>query len=568
MVNKLKIWQTTYATYGLVFRNQKAFWHIAALPMAIYYGALVIAHVALDKEFAGLVTTVGGSWLLTILSLPFIVTWYRLVLLGPNSVVEHHGLRYGRREGKFFLIFLGVYVVLKIITVILAMISGANAVFAADSGDAGSVRIFFGLLGIPIIMIIILIVFAPILRLGLVFPSVAIDQGASPRKAWILTKGNSFRFAAVLLFTLFPIVFIFDLLIMPIISQAPASLVTFLEGAIITYKYFLASCVGASALSLSYNFLTSESDNDTVSPTVSPPKPISAEESPVGEEVLDLSPDIVKPPTSKEETIIDPPPVEQTIIQEDTFKISVSVKRVEDPSLKAIVFTPLIYLLGSTAIVFVDAFTVGFYVAAFGISLEKLESFLIPIAHATLFFFFLIMTIFLVKRYSGYLFSGSWKINFYSHLKTGLKWSIPFIFVTGIGILIPETRAEWTKIYLSDINLSQENITIGNIFIFSAEILVATFLEELIFRGMIQQYIKKLVTPRISVLITAGIFTLAHFGEFLIHPVSLSKIVSWFIMGIFTGFAFNKANSCISSFIPHLVGNLEFIILVPLMLIF
>jgi membrane protease YdiL (CAAX protease family) len=224
-------------------------------------------------------------------------------------------------------------------------------------------------------------------------------------------------------------------------------------------------------------------------------------------------------------------------------------------------------LLGSTAIVFLYVFTVGFYSGAFGISLEKLESLLTAIGHFVSFVFVLIMTIFLVKRYSGYLFSGSWKINFYSHLKTGLKWSIPFIFLTGIVVLVPDTRAEWTKIYLLEISLSQENITIGNIIMFSAAMLVATFLEELIFRGMIQQYIKKLVTPRISVLITAGIFTLAHFGEFFINPVSLGKIVFWFLTGIFTGFAFNKANSCISSFIPHLVANLEFIIPVPLMLI-
>jgi membrane protease YdiL (CAAX protease family) len=225
-------------------------------------------------------------------------------------------------------------------------------------------------------------------------------------------------------------------------------------------------------------------------------------------------------------------------------------------------------LLGSIAIALVIGSTVGFYSVAFGISLEKLESFLKAITDVTLFFFYLIMTISLVKRYSGYLFSGSWKINFYSHLKTGLKWSIPFIFLIGIGVLNPETRAEWIKTYFLEFSLSQENITIGNIILLSAHLLAATFLEELIYRGMIQQYIKKLVTPRISVLITASIFTLAHFGHFFIIPVSLGNVGFWFIVGIFTGFAFNKANSCISSFIPHLVYNLRSIIIVPLMLTF
>ena len=234
------------------------------------------------------------------------------------------------------------------------------------------------------------------------------------------------------------------------------------------------------------------------------------------------------------------------------------------PSLKAVILAPLIYLLGSIAFVGVYVFTVSFYSALFGISLEKHASFLAAVIHFLSFLFFLILTIFLVKRYSSYLFSGSWRINFYNNLKTGLKWSIPFVFFIGIGVL---ARVEWTKSYLSHINLPQEDITVGNILIFSAETLVATFLEELIFRGMIQQYVKKLVTPRISVIITAGIFTLGHFGNFLFQPVSLGAVCFWFLVGILTGFAFNKTNSCISAFIPHLMANANCIIISPLILI-
>jgi len=243
-------------------------------------------------------------------------------------------------------------------------------------------------------------------------------------------------------------------------------------------------------------------------------------------------------------------------------------KPTKTPSLKAVILTLLTYLLGSLAIVVVILFNVGVHGVAFGISIEKLESFVGAITHITSFFFFLIMTIFLVKRYSGYLFSGSWKINLYSHLKTGLMWSIPFIILTGIIVLIPEARAESLNFYLLENNLSWENITIMIVILISAETLIVSFLEELIFRGMIQQYISKFVTPVISILITAGIFTLAHFGKFFFLPVSLGNVGYWFIAGIFTGFAFNKTKSCISSFIPHLVGNLKQIIIVPLMLTF
>ena len=171
-----------------------------------------------------------------------------------------------------------------------------------------------------------------------------------------------------------------------------------------------------------------------------------------------------------------------------------------------------------------------------------------------------------MKRYSGYLFPGSWKINFYSNLKTGFKWSSPVIILTGIGVLNPEIRAEWLKYYLIINDFSQENITTITAILISAGFLVASFLEELIFRGMLQQYIKKFIKPNISVLITAGIFTLSHFGNFFSIPFSLGAVGSWFIGGILTGLAFNNANSCISSFIPHLVINIKFIVIVPLML--
>lgn len=239
----------------------------------------------------------------------------------------------------------------------------------------------------------------------------------------------------------------------------------------------------------------------------------------------------------------------------------------KSPSPKAIVLTTLIGLFGPSAIAFVLAVIVGFIGFAIGIPREKIFSFAIVMAAVVSVLIYLLMSIFLLKRYDGYFFSGSWKTNLYSRIKTGLKWSIPYIVVIGLATLVPEGRNLMLKSYLLMNKLSLENITIEIVILISAAILISTFLEELIFRGMIQQHIKKFTTPRKSVLITAGIFAIAHFGQFFIIPVSFRDVVSWFIAGIFTGFAFNKYNSCISSFIPHLVLNLKFIIVVPLMLI-
>jgi membrane protease YdiL (CAAX protease family) len=153
-------------------------------------------------------------------------------------------------------------------------------------------------------------------------------------------------------------------------------------------------------------------------------------------------------------------------------------------------------------------------------------------------------------------------------LWVGLKWSILFIVLVGDGVRDPVIRTNWLNSYLLANEIPLENITLKIVILISASLLVGSFLEELIFRGMIQQHIKQSVTPRISVLITAGIFTIVHFGNFFFIPWSLRAVLLWFLLGIFTGFAFNKYNSCISSFIPHLVFNLKHIIVVPLMLTF
>lgn len=260
VAKKLPVWLTIESVCIFFFPNQRTFWRIAALPMASYYSAFVIVHVAIDEQVA------GSEWtgdlldiLLFILLLPFIVAWHRFVLLGPNSVVGHRGLRYGRREGKFLLVFLSFGLFLGILQFIIL-------VNAAQAAHGGGVRPQIGL-DIILFVIIFLIVLSPIFRLFLVLPSIALDKGASLRNAWKLTKGNTIRITAVFAFAVSPVLVIFDALIIPAINLMPHDPAMFLGGAITMYKEFIIAAVVASSLSLSYKFLISAKDNDTVSPT-------------------------------------------------------------------------------------------------------------------------------------------------------------------------------------------------------------------------------------------------------------------------------------------------------------
>ena len=166
MAHKLMIWQTTKASYGFVFRNQPSFCRMASLPMVIYYIASVIMEITLDENRADSLMLV-----LFILTLPYSVAWHRLVLLGLESAAGYNGLKYGWREGKSSLIFIGLYCVfpfsfLVVPLVLSFLIWGA---FAAEPGSVVSALGVGGLLLLLLLVIVGLIVVAPALRLALPF---------------------------------------------------------------------------------------------------------------------------------------------------------------------------------------------------------------------------------------------------------------------------------------------------------------------------------------------------------------------------------------------------------------
>ena len=59
------------------------------------------------------------------------------------------------------------------------------------------------------------------------------------------------------------------------------------------------------------------------------------------------------------------------------------------------------------------------------------------------------MTYYLVKRYSDYLLSDSWRANFKNYLRVGLKWSIPLLILHIISLSMPSTREKLIEHYFS-----------------------------------------------------------------------------------------------------------------------
>ena len=254
-MTKLRVWATTGAAYGFFFSHQSEFWRLAALPMAIYYALFLVVLL-----FAG-VEVVQSGWgdvlglVLSVLAMPFIVAWHRLAILGPEAIAGQRGLTIGRREGLFIVVSWGIALPFIILGIVVEALGAVVEAQTASPAGAGGFDV-----GFILPMIIILFVMAPLLRVFLIYPLIATDHGVSIRQAWKLAKGNTFRFAAILClvgYSLKAVIWIIDssasFLLTGNVGSGPTIAINHATGVL---EYFIVGSVGASALALSYRFLT------------------------------------------------------------------------------------------------------------------------------------------------------------------------------------------------------------------------------------------------------------------------------------------------------------------------
>lgn len=229
----------------------------------------------------------------------------------------------------------------------------------------------------------------------------------------------------------------------------------------------------------------------------------------------------------------------------DNSKNSLPIKT---PSLRTGIIFLFIYLFGTFLIVVGSKhiFILG------GFSKGAIESLLLNGSTLIQIILMVLMTYFLLRNYSDYLFSSDWNHKLINYLMIGLKWSIPLVILHTISLSIPSTRVNLIEDYTRMRIISFENLSISKLVVFSIWVLLGAILEELIFRGIFQHKLQKRINPNLSVFVVSGLFTLFHC--FYFHAKT-NNIVNWYLIGLLSGFAFKKNYSCISSFIPHLANN-------------
>ncbi len=189
----------------------------------------------------------------------FAVAWHRSYLV-PNEVTTvRAALRWGRRQTRFFLLAVGVGVLVVIVPTVPINIIGTS-LFVSLFGEAWQML----LLAIYLSM---LLIYA---RLSLLFPSIAVDHRMSFSECWRFTRGNSWRLALIIFLIAAPIWVVTFLIRVTIpaifdLLELSESLTAHFAGALLDEAlWFIGIAVAVSALSISYRELL-------VAPSDAPP---------------------------------------------------------------------------------------------------------------------------------------------------------------------------------------------------------------------------------------------------------------------------------------------------------
>ena len=85
-------------------------------------------------------------------------------------------------------------------------------------------------------------------------------------------------------------------------------------------------------------------------------------------------------------------------------------------------------------------------------------------------------------------------------------------------------------------------------------VIIAPIVEEFLFRGALQTYLKRRLPPKTAIIVASACFGLFHFS-FEQGFGNISLIVSLFVFGTFLGYVYEKQGSLYASIGLHLAFN-------------
>jgi hypothetical protein len=258
---KLPVAEVAAETYHFLWRHRRMLVDRASLPMAIVLVVGIVEYLLgtpsgngglpapmptpeagdLAEEPRGGIG-VAQSVAYFLVTLPFLVGWYRLVVLGPTAIAGRSPLSCTRLEARFLLWMLLIGLVLAI----PLLISGTIVTPFATGSISGD-QVPLAPLLLSTLMFLALILAS--LRLSFIFPAIAAEEPASFARAWEMTKGNSLRILALALVAHIPALVLGAVVETFFIGLGlPYSLLLFVELTI----SFTIMALGATAFGVAY----------------------------------------------------------------------------------------------------------------------------------------------------------------------------------------------------------------------------------------------------------------------------------------------------------------------------
>jgi hypothetical protein len=186
---KFSVWQTVREVFEYCWQERRLAVSFSALPllgMVLLYSAIA-AFSALTSPSEGTVATLAlvAMCVMMILYLPLTVSWYRIVVLGPQEARQRPLFSLGAREWRL----LGWQVAFTLVLGLAAIVCAGISYLMLTPQDALGLQLLgiiwtgFWLISLGLI----------IMRLSLISALVALDQPVKLKIIWQRTKGMSWR---------------------------------------------------------------------------------------------------------------------------------------------------------------------------------------------------------------------------------------------------------------------------------------------------------------------------------------------------------------------------------------
>lgn len=190
-----------------------------------------------------LFSLVIGIPVVTFFVVCFAVSWHRLYLVNDIKPGIIENFKWGSKHSKFLLLTI-------VLTVMMTFSASATLLISP-----------FGSFSFFITLLILLFIYS---RFSFVLPASAVDDEASFGSSWLLTKGNTFRVAAVIgiVWGTTLLLTVFAGQIMYIIIPKPSSFMgTFVIAFIFRFLSFISIALIVTVLSVIYEELSSKTSN-------------------------------------------------------------------------------------------------------------------------------------------------------------------------------------------------------------------------------------------------------------------------------------------------------------------